>query len=152
MSSKKKLKCVACGHNIYKTDTILGLMPRGQITELKRKQCKFYTNNDIKFVWQKNHWIESKVGCYGCITHTYCWDQLKDKLGIQVTFEDINKHIDNNNQLFKIEYLDSLEDTWKNFILYKSAALKRRQCCDRFKKMRLRDTNTCLNSVRLYRT
>ena len=53
MSSKEKLKCVACGHNIYKTDTILGLMPRGQITELKRKQCKFYTNNDIKFVWQK---------------------------------------------------------------------------------------------------
>jgi hypothetical protein len=127
-------------------------MPRGQISELKRintdKKITFYTENDIKFVWPKKEWSKSKVGCYGCLTHEDCWDELKKNLGIQVTFEDIYKHVGNNNLLEKIEYTDSLEKTWTHFILYKKASLKRKQSCERFKRMRIRDTNRCVRSVR----
>lgn len=139
-SPKKKnnrIRCVACGHKIRKQDLLLGLMPRGQITGIKQiKNNIFYTDNDIKFIWNKRDWNLSKVGCYGCITHESCWDELRKTLNIQVTFEDIYKHVNNKNQLSRITYLDSLEDTWKNFILYKNASLKRRQNLDRFQKIR----------------
>lgn len=135
--SSRKIRCLACSDKIKKQDALLGLMPRGQIASLKQEKDNiFYTDNDIKFIWCKKDWNLSRVGCYGCICHESCWDKLKNNLHINVTFEDVYKHVDDNNQLSKITYSDSLEDTWTNFILYKSAALKRRQSLDRFQRTR----------------
>lgn len=151
MSKKQKyIKCLACGTKIKKKDNILGLLPRQQIVELYKNHTEFYTNNDIKFIWKKNKWNDSKVGCYGSIVHKNCWDYLKNNLGINITFEDIYKHIDNYNQFNKIKYSESLEDTWKNFILYKYSILKRKQSCDRFQKMRLIEANN--NKFKAIRT
>ena len=132
-----RIKCLCCGYKIKRNQTILALMPRGQITELKYiKNNNFVTDNDIKFIWCKKQWNLSKIGCYGCITHEKCLEELKNKLNINVTFEDIYKHINDENQLDKIKYLDSLEETWTNFILYKNASLQRKKSFDRFQRLR----------------
>ena len=84
-----KIKCVGCSNNINKTDKLIGLMPRGQIIDLKYINGLFYSNDDIKFEWNKDNWKGSKVGCYGCIIHNDCWNKLNNTLKIKLTFEDI---------------------------------------------------------------
>lgn len=146
----EKKKCLICGINISPKGTYYGLLPQQKkIDVVFNNDGELTTSNNIPFTVTKESWFENPYRCYGVIVHQSCYNLLKEKLGIELTFDSVFNHIkDNNNLLKNVNYSEikakseekpcekEILKIWYGFMKYKIRIMQRKKCVNNMREVR----------------